>query len=414
MAEVRAENLDPSDPDWVVGPLPIRQGTNQTTLRRGNMPSTDAAARRTLVATQQADTLYGGAGLHRSHRVTAAATGRMAAVLAVELLVGPREDPGGGSTPGLVAVHLAVPNPEDDPAGDALVRHLAMLASCVHPGVEPAHEVWGHAQELLPAGVRIVPGSRVRTLGFHALTAPDGAGVRQESLVAAYWMVTATAPDQRPDMASRALRHELTLERVDWSALVLRDGAAFVAHQCGEEPFAHVLRTLVHSVHLDALLLALVQRRLVDRSGNDAVRASLEVPDQLVVLERQHFDFKRSYWRTSLTDKRTSPSDDVLRAFQGELLTTLDVADVEERVQDGARLARTLHAERQDRAQQELARVVQNASVVIGALGLSFTAVPVIAEPGWRVFAVATAVGLVAMLAAFLVLFLTGRRAGRH
>ena len=67
-----------------------------------------------------------------------------------------------------------------------------------------------------------------------------------------------------------------------------------------------VLRVLVHSVHLDALLLAMIQRRLIDASGDRAVVAPLDDPRELVLLEQAHFDFKRTYWRTSLTDKRAA------------------------------------------------------------------------------------------------------------
>jgi len=223
-------------------------------------------------------------------------------------------------------------------------------------------------------------------------------------------VITASGSNGGTDLSRRAAKHSLTIEAVDWSALVLRDGAAFVAHQVSEQIYAPTLRMLAHSVHLDALLLAMVQRTLVDASGALTVSASLEEPSELVKLERDHFDFKRRYWRTSLTTKRTSPADIVLRAFQDQLLTQLDVTDVEERVEDGARLAQSLHSQQQEKAQRTLNRIVQRVSVIIGAFGLAFAAAPVVAQPSWTLFLVAAAVGALGMTLAFLVLWLSDRR----
>jgi len=56
----------------------------------------------------------------------------------------------------------------------------------------------------------------------------------------------------------------------------------------------------------------LTQRRLLDDSDQRATEAELVTPADLVILESQHFDFKRTYWRTSLTqtsliDRRRVP-----------------------------------------------------------------------------------------------------------
>ncbi len=167
-----------------------------------------------------------------------------------------------------------------------------------------------------------------------------------------------------------------------------------------------MLRTMVHSIHLDSLMLALLQRELLDRTVTRAARADIATPADLVELEKRHFDFKRTLWRTSLTDKRTSPTDEVFRAFQYELLTPLDVADVEERVTDGAQLARTLQAER-------LEALVRTAAVVIGAFTLAFTAAPVISDPSPSLFAWATLAGAVGVAVSAVLLLLHGRHQRR-
>jgi hypothetical protein len=200
------------------------------------------------------------------------------------------------------------------------------------------------------------------------------------------------------------------VEKPDWSALVLRDGLAVVSHPVEDPSFGPHLQVQAHSIYLDALLLAWIQRVRLDRSGARAMHARLDVPDELVELERRHYDFKRTTWRRSLTQKRTSPVDDVLVTLQHELLTDRDVEDVEERVQDGARLARTLQQEETSKAQQSLNRTVQRAAVVIGAMGLAYAAGPSIAPPSIDLFVWATLAGVAGMVIAFFFLDWSSRR----
>ena len=270
--------------------------------------------------------------------------------------------------------------------------------------------LWSRFAELLGGSIDL--SAPARHLAF---VATDLAG--RDALALAYATTTGIDNSVTEDVRSRSDLHDWTITKPDWSALVLRDGATFVSHQTSNENFGPTLRMLMHTIHLDALLLAVLQRRLIDRSGNRATEVDLEEPQELVELEKAHYEFKRKYWRTSVTDKRTAPPDVVFRAFQEELLTTLDVNDVETRVRDGARLSMSMNAARQELAQEKLSRVVQTATVVIGALGLSFTAAPVIHAPSWSLFWIALAVGALAMSCAFLALHITGRRvmaAGRR
>lgn len=414
VAEVNMSPLQGAFNEWMAGPLPLVQVANATTRQRGHARTTDEAARRTLVAAQPADALYGSGGAPvRFHRLGRRPVEDANPILAMELLQAPSLLDDEEMLTGWLAVHVAGPT-KAAAAQCPLEAHRELMSEAGRRVSRAGNGLWEAAKALMPDGVGISASAHVRTLSFQALDPDNTANIPQSSLVAAYLLITAASPDQVSDMSRRALGHTLTIERPDWSALVLRDGAAFIAHQKSDEAFADTVRVLSHTVHLDAMLLALMQRGLVDASGARTVRASLKKPGELVDLERRHFDFKRNYWRTSLTDKRSSPSDDVLRAFQKELLTALDVADVQERVQDGARLARSLQAERQDHAQQQLNRMVQNTSITIGALGLTFTAAPVIANPSWRLFAIAGAAGVLAMALAFIILHLTGRRAGLH
>lgn len=408
VAGVRARAVEGAGGTWRPGPLPITQH-----FPPGSAHATDEQARRTLIAGQQADVLYGSKNMRRSHLLLPEPETSEPCVFALELLMGP-ETGEKAAGHGILAIHV-VPWRRNLIGEAALADYLDALSTSVRgwPGDSPLAT---RARALLPEGVDLDAKSRMRNVSFAIGDFPE-AEVSQRAQEWAYFLVTTSSHERWPDMARRARSHPLTIRRQDWSALVLRDGAAFIGHQTSEEPFTDALRVYTHSIHLDAILLGMLQRRLVDLSGERAVSASLDDPGELVELERSHFEFKRSYWRTSLTSKRQSPSDDVLRAFQSELLTALDVAEVEDRVRDGARLARTLHGERQlasqqaqAESQQRLARMVQNVSVIVGAFGLAFTAAPTLATPSFSLFAMAAAAGVVGVAVAFGVLKILGRR----
>lgn len=390
-------DLDTLDGGWRSGPLPIRQPSNATTRRRGHRPSTDEEARRTLVAPQQADALYGRAGLARRHLIF-----EQGDVLAAEVLA-ERETPDGFTPCSFLVVHAAGPG-----ENEAFDLQVAWLSDLRKGRRSPA---WSEVVKVLGPGIDVSE----RPFGIRTNLFIDSRGVEGEiaPLLLSYALLTGSSMSKGRDLHDRAHRHQLTIERPDWSALVLRDGGAFVAHQESEENFGPTLRSLVHSVHTDALLLSLIQRAWIDRSGARAVDASLTKPEDLLDLEREHFEFRRQYWRTFLTDKRTAPPDIVLHQFQKELLTIADIADVEDRVNDGARLAMSLYSREHQWAQDRLNRNVQTGSVVIGAFALAFTGAPVIAEPGGRLFLLALLAGAIAVVISFVLLELTGRRPPR-
>lgn len=366
-------------PGWKVGPVPFCQASTAEARDRGVHRSTDAEARMTLVDPDLAAVLYSG-GHRRWRPVLRDISGHH--VLAVELC---RVD---GTDLALLAVHLS--------GADALPLGQ-------RPQSAGASEFWAALGESLLGGVSFAPGP-VRTVTFCA-------GSAQSALEEAYAAVTGLGDEAR----RRASRHRLSIEKPDWSALVLRDGLAIISHPTDDHAFGPHLRVQTHSIFIDALLLAWTQRILIDRSASRAQQARLDTPHELVELERRHYDFKRTAWRRSLTHKRTAPVDVLLLGLQRELLTDRDVEDVEERVQDGARLARTLHQEKIARAQESLNRLVQVAAVVIGALGLAYAAAPTLAVPSLELFLSATAVGIGAMVIALVLLsWMAGDRRRRE
>jgi len=401
---------------WRFGPTPFLQPTNDSTERRGNRRTTDADARRSLIGPQQGTVLYGAVEASgpnggrpastRRHQMSMGWTCAGIDVVAVEVLlfapiiVSPRR----AHPNGLLAVHVGAGN---EPV-DAINRSAASLSDVLQPTSTRGELFWRDLAGLL--GSSVSAAGPVRGMYFDQIETSGSA--RSEALALAYQRV-AGAAEIDTHLRTRAERHELTIARPDWSALVLRDGGAFVAHQTSGERFAPTLRTLVHTVYLDGLLLALTQRRLLDDSDQRATEAGLDTPTDLVSLESQHFDFKRTYWRTSLTQKRHSPTDDVFRAFQNELLTPLDVADVEDRVREGARLARTLHAERAEQAQDQLTRLVRNATIVIGSFSLAFTAAPVLTGPSFGAFLWAALIAVAGIAVAFTFLHLAKAREAR-
>ena len=390
--------------EWHVGPLPVVQAVNETASQRRHARITDSGARRTLVARQQADVLYGVTGFRRYWKAVEFDPSDEAdfALVALEIFVGVEEDPTTAEV-GFAVVH-AVAQAED------LDGHVDASARTSY-GVGPSGTgLWARVAAELPDRSRLAPDAKVRTLTYAGVDDLPGSVV--DPLQVAYAFVAGISA-LSDDTASRSAHHALTIERPDWSCLALRDGAAFVAHQTSGERFADVLRVLVHTVHVDGLLLALTQRVLVDRIGEQAVEASLDAPTDLVALERTHFDFRRSYWRTCLTDKRSAPPDLVFRALQHELLTGDDVAEVQQRIEDGARLATSLHAEAQGRSHRRLNRTVQSATAVIGAFGLSFAAAPVLSEPSAALFAAALGFGSLATAAAFGALAVVRRHSER-
>lgn len=370
---------------WREGPLPVVQHQNATTRRKGALAATDAVARRTLVAQQQADVLYGGRSGHRRvHRILSPPVG--GGVVALELLLLGSDDKRNGS----------------GDAGIAMVAAHVVSTDALSPRIDVHSPVmWSEVSHSFP---ELTKGfGQVRAVHFEEVASDPSS---DDALLAAYRAVAGAFDAPAVQLLPRARQHAFSVSRPDWSALVMRDGAAFVAHQSSEESFAPILRTMVHSIHLDSLMLAWLQREMLDRTAARAAQADIGTPADLVDLETRHFDFKRTFWRTSLTDKRTSPTDDVFRAFQHELLTPLDVADVEERVTDGAQLARTLQAER-------LEALVRTAAIVIGSFTLAFTAAPVISDPSPSLFGWAALAGVVGIAVATLVLLITGRRRGR-
>jgi len=137
---------------WSAGPLPIVQPSNATTARRGHAAATDGAARRTLVAPQQADVLYGNAGLTRQHLIVNEGA-KDFRLLALEQLTMPTMD----TT--LLAVHLAAKPDNAD--------YQDVVAEAVHSPASATARVWDIVSDAIGKDYKIARGPEPpRTINF--------------------------------------------------------------------------------------------------------------------------------------------------------------------------------------------------------------------------------------------------------
>ncbi|MFI1017453.1 hypothetical protein [Streptomyces sp. NPDC020965] len=106
----------------------------------------------------------------------------------------------------------------------------------------------------------------------------------------------------------------------DWSALVLRDGAAFLGHRAdtGAGDFYAFGALHARTVYLDALLLGTLQRDHIDRLTDQLseVFDGLRLSAQVGSLERSIALFRSTYWRQHLTAH--GPANELLLAFQAQ------------------------------------------------------------------------------------------------
>ncbi|MFF3450044.1 hypothetical protein ACFYXJ_23245 [Streptomyces sp. NPDC002667] len=121
------------------------------------------------------------------------------------------------------------------------------------------------------------------------------------------------APETARDQSKDVLRIS-----ADWSALVLRQGAAFLGHRpdSGTGDFYEFGALHSRTVYLDALLLGALQRDHIDELANELseVFASARLARRAAALERNIAVFRSTYWRRHLTAH--GAANDLLLAFQ--------------------------------------------------------------------------------------------------
>ena len=130
----------------------------------------------------------------------------------------------------------------------------------------------------------------------------------------------------------------------DWSALVLRQGAAFVGHRRDRGPddrFYGYAELHVRSIYLDALLFGMIQRTHIDHLTEDLAQVFTGPGEanRLAHLERRIAHFRSTYWRQHLTTH--GAANDLLIAYQHQYRLSARFTEILTEAADHNRLIQT-------------------------------------------------------------------------
>lgn len=147
-----------------------------------------------------------------------------------------------------------------------------------------------------------------------------------------------TTPEHMEKVSEEAIRISS-----DWSALVLRHGAAFMGHRPdeGDGDFYDFAALHARSVYLDALLLGTVQRNHIDQLTDDlsAVFDETGLAPRVADLEHGIARFRSTYWRQHLTVH--GPANDLLLAYQVQYRLADRFSEILAEAADYSRLVQT-------------------------------------------------------------------------
>ncbi|CAG7633967.1 hypothetical protein [Actinacidiphila bryophytorum] len=299
------------DPPWAAGPLPFTVAAQ----------TADAAGRRGLFTPSAARALYE----RRWHRRTALAEGPLR-LDGMELL---RTPTARAALQALAVLHFTVADGTPMlPLLRAIShRRLAGLPDPLSGAMAPAALLDGVADTSAPAGPFAL--SRPYTVVF--LTPDTGAGplalrdavsgeVPAEADAFLRSLASRSVPDDLPagPEVVPEMRAEVRRISADWSALVLRQGAAFLGHRAdtGAGDFYDWAEYNARSVYLDALLLGTIQSNHIDELTDDlsGVFDGPGLARRVSALEQRIALFRSTYWRQHLSAH--GPANDLLLAFQ--------------------------------------------------------------------------------------------------
>ncbi|MEU9485850.1 hypothetical protein AB0D83_19680 [Streptomyces decoyicus] len=326
----------PALPSWAEGPLPFVLGSRRTDTVTRQTYFTPAAAR-VLYGTPErpcrwhrvADISHGALHLHGMElmRTMTARQRRHAlavlhftvegpALLETLRAIGHRHtadaDPlDGPLAPAVLLAGAAEPRTVESPFAIARPYTIAFLT----PGAE-------HTAALRHDGR--LPGTADRWLWHLASRSTDAD--------------FPAAPENLPSQTEHTVRIS-----ADWSALVLRHGAAFLGHRPdrGDGDFYDFAALHHRTIYLDALLLGTVQRDHIDEL-TDSLSGVFEGPklgSRVAVLERHIAGFRSTYWRQHLTAH--GPANELLLAYQAQYRLPTRFAEILSEAADYSRLVQT-------------------------------------------------------------------------
>ncbi|MFC8099977.1 hypothetical protein [Streptomyces sp. NPDC057363] len=306
-------------PNWAEGPFPFELGSRRT----------DTRTRSTYFAPASARALYGAPGRPRRWHLPLDVKHDGMSLLGVELLrAGTARDP----EHALAVLHFSVERPLLP-----VLRTLAGRSSTI--AEEPLAGLTGpFAPAVLLDGIADVQDpatpfaiARPYTIAFLSPTTRHTPALRngpEGELPATadrwLWQLASRSNAQdfplAPETAEAHLKDAVRIS-ADWSALILRQGAAFLGHRpdVGEGDFYGFGALHSRTVYLDALLLGSLQRDHIDELTDElseVFASPRHLARRVAALERNIAHFRSGYWRQHLTAH--GPANELLLAFQNQ------------------------------------------------------------------------------------------------
>lgn len=302
-------------PDWAEGPFPFELGSRRT----------NAATRSTYFAPASARVLYGAPGRPRRwHRPLSIAHDGLH-LIGVELL---RTATARNPEHALAILHFSVGRPLLPVLRAVAGRGPAAEATPLTGPFAPADLLADIAE--VRDGTEPFAIARPYTIAFMTPKAAHApvlrSGLEGELPATAdrwLWQLASRAKPAdfplAPETAAEQLGCTVRIS-ADWSALVLRQGAAFLGHRAdgGEGDFFEFGALHSRTVYLDAVLLGSIQRDHIDELTDELseVFDSKRLARRVTTLERNIAVFRSTYWRQHLTAH--GPANDLLLAFQNQ------------------------------------------------------------------------------------------------
>ncbi|MEW2618737.1 hypothetical protein [Streptomyces sp. NPDC048106] len=299
-------------PDWPEGPFPFELGSRRT----------DAATRSTYFAPASARALYGAPGRPRRWHLPLDIKQDGLRLLGMELLHAAIAH---NQEHALAVLHLSAEGPLL-PLLRALVGRRDSGENPLTGPFDPTGLLAGIADVHHPGAPFAI--AQPYTIAFMTPTSEQTAALRSglegtlpPSADRWLWQLASrSTPDDfplPPETAGEQLKDTVRIS-ADWSALVLRQGAAFLGHRAdtGAGDFFEFAALHSRTVYLDALLLGALQRDHIDELTDELseVFNTSQLARRVAALERNIAVFRSTYWRQHLTAH--GPANDLLLAFQ--------------------------------------------------------------------------------------------------
>ncbi|MFD6323779.1 hypothetical protein ACFWOL_13140 [Streptomyces sp. NPDC058442] len=329
-------------PGWPEGPFPFELGSRRT----------DRPTRSTYFAPASARVLYGTPGQPRRWHLPLDVKHDELHLLGIELL---RAATANDPEHALAVLHFSVERPLLPVlralAGRGPVTTDGPFAGLTGP-LDPVLLLDGIADVRDPAAPFAI--ARPYTISFLTPTARHTPALRNgpegelpDTADRWLWQLASRSTPQdfplAPETAEEQFKDAVRIS-ADWSALVLRQGAAFLGHRpdTGEDDFYAFGALHSRTVYLDALLLGALQRDHIDELTDElseVFASPRRLARRVAALERNIALFRSGYWRQHLTAH--GPANELLLAFQNQHRLPARFNEILAEVADYSRLVQT-------------------------------------------------------------------------